>query len=131
MIWVIVVGIGIFILYSFFRDRDQMLQRQVDMQGGMAKKYACLIQRLTDDPSAKVVKVTRDHVHIRAVGQTTATSYFIMENFNNVVIEWVGQLGMLGTHKHQWSFPHNYPQDKMVDEIEEYMEWKTKQMFGI
>lgn len=37
---------------------------------------------------------------------------------------------MLGTHKHKWSFAHNYPHEKMVNEIEENMEWKSKQMFG-
>jgi len=39
-------------------------------------------------------------------------------------------MAMLGTHKHKWSFPHNYPQEKMIEEIEEHMEWNTKQMFG-
>lgn len=131
MVWIIIIVIVGYILYSFFKDRDHMLQRQVDMQGGMANKYAYLINRLTNDPSAKVVKVTRDHVHIRAVGNSTATNFFITENFNTVVIEWLGQLGLLGNHKHKWTFPHNYPQEKMIQEIEEYMEWKTNQMFGL
>lgn len=131
MFWIVlIIGVVGYILYSFFRDRDHMLQRQVDMQGGMAKKYEYLIDRMTSDPSAKVVKVTRDHIHIRATGQATATNFFITESFNSVEIEWVGQMAMLGTHKHKWSFAHNYPQDKMISEIEEYMEWKSKQMFG-
>jgi hypothetical protein len=131
MFWtILILGIIGYILYSFTKDRDQMLKRQVDMQGGMAKKYEYLIECMTHDPNAKVVKVTRDHIHIRATGQATATNFFITESFNLVEIEWVGQMSVLGTHKHKWSFAHNYPQEKMVHEIEEYMEWKTKQMFG-
>ena len=131
MFWAfLIIGIVGYIIYSFLKDRDQMLTRQVDRHGGMATKYSHLIERLTSDPSAKVVKVTRDHIHIRAVGTATATNFLITENFNSVEVEWVGQLAMLGTHKKKWSFPHNYPQDKMIEEMERYMEWKTQQMFG-
>ncbi len=131
MIWaILILIIVIYIIYNFTKDRDHMLERQVDMQGGMAKKYEYLIEHMTNDPSSKVVKVTRDHIHIRATGQATATNFFITENFNSVEIEWVGQMAMLGTHKHKWSFANNYPQEKMLHEIEEYMEWKAKQMFG-
>jgi hypothetical protein len=131
MIWTtLIVGIVGYIIYNFFQDRDQMLQRQVDMNGGMAKKYEYLTERLASEPKAKVVKVTRDHIHIRSTGQSTATDFFITENFNSVEIEWIGQLSLLGTHKHKWTFVHNYPQEKMLNEIEEYMEWKSKQIFG-
>jgi hypothetical protein len=131
MIWIIlIIGIIGFILYSFYKDRDQMLQRQVDMQGGMAQKYEYLIDCMTSDNVARVIKVERDHIHIRATGQTTATNFLITESFNSVIIEWIGQMGMLGTHKHKWTFPHNYPQEKMMKEIEEYMLWKSNQMFG-
>jgi hypothetical protein len=128
--WLIfIAGIVGFIIYNFMRDKDQMLKHQVDMRGGMAKKYEFLISKLTEDTTAKVVKVTRDHIHIRAVGNSTATNFFITENFSKTEIEWIGQLGMLGKHKHRWTFPHNYPQEKMLNEIGEYLEWKSKQMF--
>jgi hypothetical protein len=131
MIWILlIIGIIGFVLYSFFRDKDQMLKRQVDMQGGMAKKYEFLVGKLTQEPSAKVVKVTRDQIHIRAEGQTTATNFIITETFNKTEIEWVGQMAMLGKHNHKWTYPHNYPQQKMLDEIGEYMEWKSNQMFN-
>lgn len=129
MFWtILIIGVVFYILYSFFRDRDHMLRRQVDMQGGMAKKYEYLIDRMTNDPSARVVKVTRDHIHIRATEQTTETNYFITEGFNIVEIEWVGQMAMLGIHKQKWSFPHNYPQEKIIEEIGGYLVMKTNQM---
>jgi hypothetical protein len=131
MFWIIfILCIVGYIIYSFTKDRDQMLQRQVDMQGGMAKKYEYIIEYMTNEPSAKVIKVTRDHIHIRAEGNGSATNFLITESFNSVEIEWVGQMAALGTHRHKWTFAHNFPQEKMIAQIEEYMEWKSKQMFG-
>lgn len=131
MFWVILIaGIVIYVIYSFFRDRDQMLAHQVDTQGGMKRKYEVLISELTRDANARISNVTRDMVEIEYRGPTTLTTFFITENFNVVQIEWVAQLGLMGTHKHNWSFPHNYPQTKMFREITEYIEWKSQQMFG-
>ena len=131
MFWILlIIGIIVYILYSFSNSRNQMLQRQVDMHGGMAKKYAYLIETLTSDPSINVVKATRYHIHIRGTGQATATNFLITESFNTVIIEWIGQMALMGTHKHKWTFPHNYPQEKMAKEIQEYLVWKAKQMFG-
>jgi hypothetical protein len=130
MLWIIIIGIIVFIIYKFLKERENMLKIQVDLHGGMAKKYEYIIEHMTNYPDAKVVKVTRDHIHILARGNSTATNYFITESFNSVEIEWVGQMAILGTHKHKWSFPHNYPQEKIVEEIEEYMDWKVKQIFG-
>ncbi len=130
MIWIVlIIAVVGFIMYNFFRDRDQMLKRQVDMQGGIAKKYEYLVDKLTQVPSAKVSKVTRDQILIRVEGQTTSTNFIITETFNKTEIEWVGQMAMLGTHKHKWTYPHNYPQERMIDEIGEYMAWKSNQLF--
>lgn len=129
--WVfIILGVVLFIVYSFFSDRNKMLQRQVDLRGGMAKKYNTLIEGLTDDPSAQVIKVTRDQIYIRALGRTAEVDYIITENFNKVEVDWIGKFGMMGTHKHKWSFPENYPQTKILMDIEEFMMWKTNQIFG-
>lgn len=131
MFWIFfALIIVVYIIHNFLKDRDTMLQKQVDMHGGMSEKYGYLIKNLTIEPSAKVIKVTRSQVHIKAAGQSAITNYLIMENFNTVDIEWIGQTAVLGTHKHRWSFPHNYPQDKMLQEIGEYMQWKYEQIFG-
>ena len=131
MVWIIiiVVVVGI-ILYKFFRDRDQMLRHQVDAYGGMEKKYEHLISQLTTEQRIKVIKVTRDHLHIRAQGQMTAINFLILENFDSVEIEWVAQLGLLGTHRHKWTFIQNYPQEKMLEEMKKYLELKNKELFG-
>ena len=131
MTWVIIIiAIVGYYIFSFSRDRNKMLERQVDIKGGMAIKYEYLINRLTNYPSSRVIKLTRDHIHIRATEQHTSEDFLITEVYNSVVIEWVAQLAMMGTHKNKWTFPHNYPQEKMYSEIEEFIEWKTKQIFN-
>ena len=131
MFWILLIlGIVGYIIYMFTRDRDHMLQRQVDMHGGMVNKYQYLVKCFTDHPTAKIVRLRRDHIYIRATGETTAYNFLITETFNKVVIKWVGQMGIYGTHEHKWSFPHNYPQEKIVKEIEDYLIWKSNEMFG-
>ena len=131
MFWTImIVGVLGYILFSFFKERENMLKSQVDLKGGMAKKYQYLISEMTGNGNARVEKVTRDHIQIRSVSRNSITDYYISESFNSVEIRWVAQMSLMGIHKHQWTFPDNYPQDKMIQEIEEFMEWKSKQMFG-
>lgn len=132
MFWIVlIIGVLGYILYNSFRHKDQVLKIQVDMQGGMAKKYEYIIDRLTKYPTAKVVKVTRDHIHIQSIDQSTITDFYITECYNSVQIKWEVRMAMLGKHNHKWSFVHNYPQDKIINEIEEYLEWNLKQMIGI
>lgn len=131
MIWtVLILAILAFIGYNFFKDRDKMLRHQVDTYGGMTNKYSYLITELTRDPSAKVVKETRDLIHIRSEAQTTATNFIIRELFGKVEIEWIAQWGVYGTLKNKWGFQPNYPQDKMLQEILTYLEWKNQEVFG-
>ena len=127
---VFILVILAYLSFSGYKERNKLLEKQVDSFGGMANKYKYLIERLTAHPDAKVVKITRDHVHIRAVGNATATNYLITEMLNTVEIEWVGQMGYLGEHKKKWVFPDTYSQPLMVGEIENYMEKKSKEMFG-
>ena len=58
MIWVIIVAtIGV-IIFFFLRDRDKMLDSQVDNLGGIKEKYSEIIEWMTLEPKAKVVKAT-------------------------------------------------------------------------
>lgn len=129
MIWIIIllVIVGV-ILIVFFNDRNSMLSRQVDIHGGMTSKYKILVDYLTEYPEANIYKVTRDHIHIRAMNESAITNYFITENFNEVVIEWVGQFRNSGTFKKRWSFHHTYDQEKIIEEIISYLDWKMKEI---
>lgn len=130
MIWIILIVIVIIYFAKFFYDRDKMLESQVDSNGGMYKKYEVLINYFSNLPNSKIVKVTRDHVQISIFGASVNMQYFITETFGKVEIEWISNSIILGNHQNKWTFPHNYSQQKMIHEIESFMEWKTKEVFG-
>lgn len=130
MIWFALALIFGYLIYSFSRDRDRMLAVQVDRFGGMSEKYKLIITELTNDPNARVAKVTRDHIHIHYQGAISSADFFITETFNKVEISWVTNMGRLGQHKKKWEFHNNYPQEKILGEIQTYLDWKSREMFG-
>lgn len=117
MIWVIIVIIIGVIIFFFLRDRDKMLNSQVDGHGGMKQKYSQLIEWMLNDPKAKLVKVSRDHVQISCVMQSTATHFFITETFSGVEIDWKAHLGIMGNHKLTWKFPSSISDDDIILKI--------------
>lgn len=129
MFWIIfIMFIGGYFAYTFNKDRDEMLNAQVDSHGGMAKKYDFLVCKLTGDVNAKVIKVTRDHIHIRYENLGTTMNFLIDELPNQVQIEWIANVGIYGKHTNKWIFEHSYPQANMIVEIEKFMDWKFKQI---
>ncbi len=124
MTWVVILVIAGIIIFYFLKDRDKMLENQVDTHGGMRQKYSTLIKELTTNPNSKVVKITRDHIQISCAMQTTITNFFITENFNGIEIEWEARLGLMGNHNKKWTFPSTTSNDeiirKMGADIEDY-----------
>lgn len=129
MIWIIVLVILAAIVFFFLRDRHKMIKRQVGVHGGMKKKYATLIDWLTNEPSAKVVKVTSDYVQINCIMKTTATYFFITETFGGVEIEWVARLGIMGNHKLKWYFSSNTTEIEIIQKLSDDLEELNKKLF--
>ncbi len=131
MIWfIIIIVIVVLIVVATMNKKDETLKYQVDSFGGMAKKYELLISELTKHEQTKVTKVTRDTVVILWDGNSTKMNFIITEIYNKVQIDWVGNFSIYGTQKHQWTYPHTYPQDKIYSEISDFLEIKMKEVFG-
>lgn len=128
-VWIIFLVIAGVIVFNFFRDRDQVLA-QIAFEGGMAKKYAYLVGRLSAHPSAQIKKQGLNDVYIVSEGPTTKISFYVMENFGTVEIEWLANYGPLGTLKKKWSFPQTRSQEHMVEEIESYVILRTTQLMS-
>jgi len=126
VILLLIIGI---IIFFFLRDRDKMLDSQVDGHGGMKQKYSILIQWLTNNPNARVVKATRDHVQISCVMQTTATYFFITETFGGVEIIWDARLGIMGNHKKKWDFSSTTSEEEIIVIIGLYIEEYNDNLF--
>ena len=117
MIYVIILLIVGVIIFFFLRDRDKMLAQQVDANGGMKQKYALLIEWLTSEPNAQIVKIKRDHIQISMKMQTTETLFYITETFNGVEVEWNAKFGMMGNHEKKWKFSLNTTNEEMIEKI--------------
>ena len=130
MIWIVIIVVIVLIVIATFNKKDEALKYQVDSFGGMAKKYELLISELTKHEQTKVTKATRDTVVILWDGNSTKMNFIITEIYNKVQIDWVGNFNIYGTQKHQWTYPHTYPQDKIYSEISEFLEIKMKEVFG-
>lgn len=131
MFWFIILTSFIgFIFYIYHREKNIALYEQVDIKGGMTKKYSQVIEFWTNNPDTKIIKVTRDEVHIKYTGITSYCFIIIREKFASVEIEWIAALGgHYGTHSKLWRFPHDYPQEIIINEVYDYSVKTIKEVY--
>ena len=127
MWWIFIIGIVVFIIYRFSRDYSNEVQTKVTNQGGMLKKYSLLIEYFTSHPASKITKVTKDSVNISS-------------STMNIWLDFVGGktevslkafLPLVGNISKKWNFPGGYPQEKMIEEIENFLTWQIGNMAKI
>ena len=129
--WTLTICIIIIaIIIKFFIDRDNMLKRQVDSQGGMKVKYQYLIKELSHPQTPQFAQVRRDFIHLRFPGNPTAINYYITEQYNKVEVHWLFEGVMLGNFEHKWLFPQTMPQKEMAEQIAIDLAKKHEQIFG-
>jgi hypothetical protein len=93
-----------------------MLQNELGSEG-MKEKYNLLIHWLTNDPNARIVKTTSDHVHISSRMPTTKTDFILTQNFGKLEVDWQAQLGIKGNHNLHWEFSSDMDQEDMINRI--------------
>lgn len=130
MFWIIVIiliCLGIYFLFN--NDRKDMIEKQVNPYGGMLVKYNKLIEWLAYDPNAKITNVKSGSLDIVSIGRTTTVQFSITETFGKVNIRWDADFGpILGKHSNSWDFPHDYPQENMIEDIGQYLHYKMQKM---
>lgn len=129
IIIIALIGIVIYI-FKFFYDRDKMLEKQVDENGGMLLKYKTLVNHFTNDPDAKVTSVTRDSINIKWKGTIFIVEIFILENFSFTKIECKLDFGPHGNHKKNWNYGKNQSHEKIVEDITNFMRDEKSRIFG-
>lgn len=117
---IVIVIIILIIVYLVNKDYKTDLNRNVTNQGGMQAKYKTLITFLMTNTSAQVSKLTNNHVEITA----KSMKFFIDYVGGNTEIEVKGFMPILGNYSNRWKFQAGYPQDKMIEEIENYFDWQ-------
>lgn len=119
MIITVIVIIVLILVVKFFIDRDKMLQKQVDTHGGMRQKYSFLIQELSQEAKPEFCDIKRDYIYFRIISPAYQSSinYYITEQFDSVIVEWVLQMGTMGKLNRKWSFKEGTSQEKMINTI--------------
>lgn len=123
MWWIIGIAIVGFIIYSINRDHKEHVKIHVSNFGGMMEKYDVLIAYLKSG-GLSVSKVTKSSVILSSRSMTWTLDYVGY----NLEVRMNGFMPMLGKINHKWIFHDGYPQDKMIEEIENYMDWQIGQL---
>lgn len=114
--WIIIIlAIVCFILYKFFSDREEMLNR-TQSEGGMQNKYRTLLSYILVDPGSKITKVTRDIIVVNWKAGFSSAQISILQLFDVVKIKWVSN-NSAGSINTSWEFPDSMDQNTMADRI--------------
>jgi hypothetical protein len=125
MIWILVfVLIILFLVFSFKNDYKENVRANVTMQGGMENKYRILINYLLSEPSSRILKLSDDSIVVSSPGYTFNIDYV----GNNTEIALNAVLPVLGQFSNKWKYPDGYPQEKIIEEIENFLDWKITEL---
>lgn len=116
---IIVVGIIVYILFLFFRDREKQ-KRKIALEGGMRNKYNVLVDyMLSGHQNCKIHQETADSILVGAVSYGGQTSFELVQTFGSVTIAWKAESPLFGKHKLEWQFPEYTNQEKIIRQINE------------
>lgn len=115
------------IIYTINKDYKNDLRQGVEKHGGMLSKYHILIDYFTLHPASKIIKQTNSSI---VIGSSTITVY-IDYVAGDTEIQIKVEQPIVGKFSKTWKFPNGYPQKKMIEEIENYLEWKMKEYDNI
>jgi hypothetical protein len=128
MAWIIIIVlIIIFFIFIFRKDYKDNVQTNITNFGGMKNKYNILIDYLTAYPSSKITKLTQDSLVISGPNMTFYLDYIGI----NVEIELKAFMPLVGKFSKKWKYPDDFPQDKIIQEIENYISWELSKMQNI
>ena len=123
MWWIIVIAVVGFIIYNINKDHKEHVNAHVSNLGGMMGKYGIVINHLKSS-GLSIQKTTKDSVILSSQSATWTSDYV----GNNLEVKMKGYMPLLGNINKKWSFPDGYPQEKMIEEFENYFSWQIEQL---
>lgn len=123
MWWIIGIVIVGYIIYNINKDYKEHVKTHISNFGGMLKKYDLVISYLKSS-GLSVQKITRSSVILSSRNMTCTLDYV----GDNLEIRMNGFMPMMGKFNHKWIFPDGYPQEKMIEEFENYLNWKIERL---
>ncbi len=123
MWWIIIIAIIIFIIYRFKKDHDEYVDTHLTQFGGMKEKYALLIAVLEFN-GFKIQWSRKDIIELANSSSICTLTYI----GNNLEVNLTQNIAILGHTKKKWIFPDGYPQEKMIEEMQNYAMWQLEQI---
>lgn len=126
MWWILGIIVIGYIIYLISKDYKGEVKTNVTNQGGMLQKYSVIINHFVNGLPAKITKVTKDSVVITA----SAIEVYLDYVGGNLEVELRGVAPVIGKHSKKWKYPNGYPQEKMIEEIENYTGWLLEKVMN-
>ena len=123
MWWIIVIAVVGLIILNINKDHKEHVNTHVSNFGGMIGKYGIVINHLKSS-GLSIQKTTNDSVILSSQSATWTLDYV----GNNLEVKMKGYIPLLGNINKKWSFPDGYPQEKMIEEFENYFSWQIEQL---
>lgn len=120
--WIIIIGVIIFIIYKVVSFGNTETEQKVTSQGGMQVKYKVLIDYFMASSTSRITKLTKDTVVI----SSTTTTFSISFIGGQTEIVMSAFLPLLGQISNKWRHPDHYPQKEIIEEIEMYISKKME-----
>lgn len=125
MIWVFILAIIVWLLFKFTKEHNEHIRTHVTDFGGMDQKYCELIEFL-QEAGMHITKLGSNSIELKNESESAnCIMYYIGTTLE---ILFITNMKMLGCQEKKWRFPDGYPQEKMIEEIENYANWQVEQM---
>lgn len=122
MLWTFIILLIAFILYNIYKERKEYFESEVVNDGTMLTKYDLLISYFTQHPASKIMQDTSNNIIIRS----STMAVYIDDFAGDLEIQLKAELPILGEFSKHWKFHNSYPQDKMIEEIENFLHMKME-----
>lgn len=121
--WLIIsIVVIIVILRVIGSDHKNHVDTHINRYGGMKEKYKLLINYF-ESGGLKITRVTGDSIEL----STNSAVWYLDYVGNNLEVRMKSIVPVLGKVDKKWIFPDGYPQEKMIEEIDNHMNWLMEQ----
>ena len=116
MLWIVIIAIVVIVMIRFASDNNKQANA-VAKQGGMRKKYAVLINCLTEGQNCRILQEGGTYIRVGSISAGGSTIFDFTQTFGTITIQWISKSVIMGNHKLEWEFDEFLDQHQMFAKI--------------